>query len=266
MMSYTTPLINVIGAYAEADNVDGCNINEMIETARPKIFNFDYELFDEAYKPIIEQKFLAHYIDYEVAFDSIGRWHFYLQTKWREEVEFYNQLWKSALLEFNPLEDYNVTRESKRKIGSEGATTSEVTNKDTTDMNLVNSGSDSTKVEGTVKNKHTDAYSNTPENGLSGVENLTYLTDARFLSDDNATTDTSTTTLGSTQSNKGTVDSAGNAKGTNKFNSEDAYTEHVFGKLTGVSYSDLLKEFRSTFRNIDKEFIESLRDLFLYIF
>ena len=44
-------------------------------------------------------------------------------------------------------------------------------------------------------------------------------------------------------------------------NTED-YIERIVGKRSGVSYSNLLTEFRKTFLNIDAMVIEELKDLF----
>ena len=49
---------------------------------------------------------------------------------------------------------------------------------------------------------------------------------------------------------------------TSNVNTLGEYAEHVIGKMPGVSYSRLLKEFRETFLNIDAMILDDLRVCF----
>ena len=127
------------------------------------------------------------------------------------------------------------------------------------------------------------AYSDTPQNGLTGVTTLNYLTnatkntgsDSKTHNNDGSyeTKNTGTQTNDATQTgtvrndinntvrNTGTVsDSATGTK--NKDNVND-YLEHVKGKRGTDSYSKILQEYRKTFLNIDQMIINSLSDLFM---
>ena len=75
-------------------------------------------------------------------------------------MPYYNQLYKSELLEFNPMFDVDITRSSDR------TNTGKVTGTDT------------------GESKTTDLFSDTPQNGLRDVESGEYLTSANVNNND----------------------------------------------------------------------------------
>lgn len=86
-------------------------------------------------------------------------------------------------------------------------------------------------------------FSDTPQGGLVGVDNQTYLTDARKINTTNSSNESisgnSTDKSGSAY--KDTEQSSGNIDTT-----ED-YIETIVGKQNSENYSSLLMKFRETF-------------------
>ena len=145
-------------------------------------------------------------------------------------MPFYNQFYKSNLLEFNPFYDVDVKTTSKRE----------------TNGNTTTKSKDSTNVD----NDSTDRnlYSDTPQGSLKNVENETYLTNATKNISENKT------------------NSVSNSNTENNINNLDDYIENVVGKRGGESYSKMLLDFRKTFINVDMMIIEDLSDLFMNLY
>lgn len=225
-------------------------VNEIIEQARSSIFDFEYPIFDEAYKGVLERKILKHYYTREIGAESIGLWKLWLDTRMNEIMPYYNQLYKSALLEFNPLYDIDVSRKHSGSSSGEINENNTTTNSGNYSQNF--SGNENINSSGT----DWDKFSDTPQGGVSNIDNDTYLTNARKKTNNNETSNNTTNTTTNTTNNTET-----GTKGS-KANNTEEYLETVQGKQGSISSSKLLLEYRETFLNIDKMVIDSLSDLF----
>ena len=115
MSKYTTEVRYICETFSGLDESKGCfNINEIVQQSRSKIFSFDYPIFDETYRGVIETKILKHYYTREIGLETVGLWLHKLDVKMNEIMPYYNQLYKSCLLEFNPF--YNTDLTTKRDI------------------------------------------------------------------------------------------------------------------------------------------------------
>lgn len=111
MAKYTTSVRTICEFNAGYDGSVGYNdVNDVIEKARQKIFNFNYPIFDQSYKALLEAKILKHYYTREIGLETVGLWKLKLDTKMNEIMPYYNQLYESTLLEFNPLYDVELER------------------------------------------------------------------------------------------------------------------------------------------------------------
>lgn len=273
------------------------DIDTIITNAIPKIFTFTFPIFDENYRTVLEKKILKHFYTREICEETVGLWKLRLDTKLNEIMPYYNKLYRSELLEFNPLYTANLTRTKKTDYDSnrnenENIRDTSSSNRTTTNNGTVNNTtSNNGEVDttndskttgtgsGTSNNTSTDLYSDTPQGALSGVESNTYLTNARKVTDNgNTSSKTSNTnsstgkvessesgTNNTTTSDNGTDNSTGTygrIKGnTDALTSTEDYLECVIG-YEGVSPSDLLLKYRDTFLNIDMMVIEELEPLF----
>lgn len=95
------------------------------------MFDFQFPIFDESYRSVIETKILRHYYTREIGLETVGLWKLKLNTKLNEIMPYYNKLYKSELIEFNPLYDVELTRE--RKV--EGSGTKNTKNSENRDGN-----------------------------------------------------------------------------------------------------------------------------------
>lgn len=232
---YTTEVRFICESKSRLTESKGCdNVDEVLENSWNKIFTTNCTFFDETYRSVLCKKILKHYYLREIGAETVGVWELWMNTKLEEIMPYYNQLYKSALLEFDPLKDYSVERTHKRagtdlKVGS-------------TDSNENSSGNSSDN------STNRELYSDTPQGGLNGLESENYLTSARKNT--------------SEQSSTSSVTSKSGTNYTDSIHTTEDYTENVAGKVSGTSYSKMLNEFRETMLNIDMKVINEFEELF----
>lgn len=260
MSKYTTEVRFICENYAGLEHSEGYNsIADIISNSRTKVFDFDYPIFDESYRSILETKILKHFYLREICCETVGTWKYFLDTKMNEIMPYYNKLYNSELIEFNPLYDVDLTTDHNKEIKGTGSETNEFEENYSGDEETSTSSSSSTST--TNKNDHWDMYSDTPQGGLTNVRQEDYLTNARHITDDTtgSTATGSTTGSGETET---TSTRTGQAEKTRNLKDIEDYIQHVKGKSGSASYSKLLQEFRETFLNIDMMIINDLNDLF----
>lgn len=224
MSKYTTEVRFICESKADLLQSAGANnVDDVLRISWNKIFTTNCEFFDNTYKPLLCKKILKHYYTREIGFETEGLWELWMNRRLEEVMPYYNQLYKSAQLEFNPLYDTEYWREGNRD----------------NDGTSHGWGTTSNTDERTTR----DLYSDTPQGALNGVESETYLTNARKVTDDGL--------------NRGSFDNE------NETNTTEEYAEHVFGKMSGGNYSKMLNEYRTTLLNIDMQVIEEFSDLFM---
>lgn len=255
MSKYTTELRFICENAAGLTESEGYNnLNTILDAARPVIFDFDFPIFDESYRNVLENKILKHFYTREIGVETVGLWKLRLDTKMNEIMPYYNQLYSSALLEFNPLYDVDLTTdhqkvdngthsdnenlsetieksgnidvtENKNRQGEDHTTTRDTTTED----NEISSSGYQTVTDSTVHDKW-DMYSDTPQGGLNGVRTEEYLTNARHTTDSTAGSTTSTSNSESSEEDKsktsnGAIDNAHSEVDNNTSNNE--YSEDV---------------------------------------
>lgn len=147
LSNYTTEIRFICESLAGYDISQGYSkVDDIIKLAYPKIFDFDFPIFDEDYKETLCCKILRHYYTREICEEAYGLWKLRLETKMNEIMPYYNQLYLSEKLVFDPMKDTETT----------------------TEHHGTNSG----------ESVHRNLYSDTPQGSLEGVETETYLTTA----------------------------------------------------------------------------------------
>jgi hypothetical protein len=249
MSKYTTEVRFICENSAGLSESEGAdNVDNILNKCWNKVFNFDFPIFDENYRQVLCRKILKHYYTREIAHETVGRWKLALNAKLNEIMPYYNQLYKSELLEFNPFYDVDLTR-SREGSGTSNRTSNNTETNSGTSKN-VSSGS------GTINSDTLNRFSDTPQNSMDtqGIADSVPLTTVTKVNEDNTTTNESTDTLTRNDNKTGS--------GTENINNTDKYIETVKGKQGTENYSSLLKKFRETFLNIDMMIIEDCSDCF----
>ena len=223
MSKYTTEVrficesksgLKVSGGSGDVDNI--------IANSWNKIFTSKAPFFDEEYRSVLCQKILKHYYLREICCETVGIWTLWMNTRLEEIMPYYNQLYESAKIEFNPMHDVDLTREHKR-------TENEKSNGNLTSTN-------------NSTNNSKELYSDTPQGSITNLENSAYLTNATITENEtNSNSDSATT---------------------NNVNTTEDYIETITGKQGTENFSSLLNKFRETFLNIDMQVIDEFSDLF----
>lgn len=249
MSKYTTEVRFICENSAGLSESEGAdNVDSILDKCWNKVFNFDFPIFDENYRQVLCRKILKHYYTREIAHETVGRWKLALNAKLNEIMPYYNQLYKSELLEFNPFYDVDLTR-SREGSGTSNRTSNNTETNSGTSKN-VSSGS------GTSNTDTLNRFSDTPQNSMDtqGIADSVPLTTVTKVNEDNTTSNESTDTLTRNDNKTGS--------GTENINNTDKYIETVKGKQGTENYSSLLKKFRETFLNIDMMIIEDCSDCF----
>lgn len=275
MSKYTTEVRFICEHYAGMEESKGFDsVAQIIDTARNYVFSFQYPIFDENYRSVLETKILSHYYTREICCETVGRWKLFLMDRMNQIMPYYNELYKSQLLEFNPLNDvdYKVTR-NRTESGTNGETGSTTNNSNRT-ADVTGSGSNNISsanertTSGTENRNEWEYYSDTPQGGINGLEKLNYLTNATHDTVDNSTSGTDNTT-GSTEGSYSDTSktvagevASGTSKKDGTFSTTEEYVESIAGKRGASSYADMILKYRQTLINIDGMIIEELSDLF----
>ena len=255
MSKYTTEVRFICENLAGLDeSVGASHVDEVLAASWDKIFD-DFEIFEPEYKPVLCKKILKHYYTREIGFETFGLWKLKLNTKMQEIMPYYNQMYYTADLEYDPLHQIDYTKtvnDARTKTG----TTQDVSNRTRTTSESDNGTNIGSSTDG---NTRYDLFSNTPQGGLNGIDNNTYLTTAEKITD---------SATGSTRNEKrntksGTYGDSFSKAGSENKNDYGTRTEIITGKLGGESYSNLIKQYREAVLNVDMMIIEALSDLFI---
>lgn len=255
-----------------------------------------YPIFDENYRRNLNNKIIEHFYFREIGFETAELFKRYLNRTMNEIMPYYNQLYKSELISFNPL--YNVDKwetaetdfDGKQNYKGKSVLDSDFTshsNTDNTDnfSGAVNTVSNSSanaesKTNETQNEKH--VKSDTPQGLLSigNIESEVYASQAEFdytvknsttNTNENASTETTQTTnntdlFNSVTDSTANTDSVTNATSDTITDNFTKYARHVSGKSEGETYSEMLIKFRETFLNIDMLIINDLKTCFMMIY
>lgn len=216
--------------------------NQKIENALPLIFNFDFEIFDEAYRSVIETKLINAYYFKEIGFESYGEWHFRLQEFLQRRMPYYNRLYKSALVnDYNPFDDVGYKDTYTRSNNSNRDTNETGAHSDHSETDMESHTTNSGTTDGTSHNSdhsETGMESHTTDSGtMDGTTNKTGSKDSKDSGTENERTigqDTPQSTLNANEhyASGVTVDNKNHSNDVAETHSDDAKTH---GENTGKS-------------------------------
>lgn len=259
MSKYTTQLRFII----EMNSEEGFPISQRIEQATSKIFNFNYPIWSEDYRKILEKKILMHYFNKEIGLETVGLWKLYLEERLNLIMPYYNEMYLTTSNKYEWLVDVDVTEtyEGNKNISgnvkdnSNGEITDKGKDTTTSSLNETTTG-DNTK---TLKSLKSDL----PQANFQGLD---YGTE---LQEDNATyskEDTHNATSNSTLDKNNTTNSVTNSTTESESQTNDIFTRINKGLNGSRSKTQLNVEYRQSLINIDKMIIDELKDLFMMIY
>lgn len=119
-----------------------------------------YPIFDETYRRSLNDKIIDHYYVREIGAETAGLFARFVRRTMNEEMPYFNQLYESTLLKFDPLDEVDMVYTDEGENSSTGSAT------------------------GTNKAKNRNVFQDTPMSMLdtepSAVENLEYATNVTY--------------------------------------------------------------------------------------
>ena len=228
MSKYTTEVRFICETYAGMTESKGLSdVKSILATSAPKVFDFDFPIFDENYRLPLETKILRHYYTREISEETVGLWKLRLEDKLNLIMPYYNQLYKSELLKFNPLYDVDLIRDHKREnAGENNSTENRTTHVDNTQ------DSNGTRTD-TIHNERDETTDTTNKTTRKGTTNTTVnnVVDGT----DNTTRDNSVESTANTTGNATTNDSGKVEKNGTGWN---LYSDTPQGGIEGIEHAD----------------------------
>ena len=263
----------------------------------------DYPIYKEEYRSNLNDKIIEHFYFREIGVEVPQLFKKFLNRKMSEIMPYYNQLYKSADIEFNPLWNVELHETFSHSVKNTGLATTENNSETTNEVtNILTESNESTLSNTeTTQNNSTNTLSLT-ENNTNNSENLkvlsdtpqstlsdedikahVYATNTEHNKDSNTNNQSSTKTevidndVNNTLSSTSSVDITKNDKinGTNSQNETgkinqsneqiETYTKLTEGSSAGLPYSNAIKQWRSIMINIDMQIIEELEPLFIQL-
>lgn len=219
MSKYTTELRficeNLCG-YTDSQGLS--KVDEIISKSAPLIFDFDYPIFDDDYKIPLEKKIIKHYYLREIGFETVGIWKLKLNDKLNEIMPYFNQLYKSELLKFNPLIDVDVK------------TTSITAGKGNTDFTQADSKTTAeTETKKDVFSSAEHSAFDSSKTGSASGESASEGTSNGTLTNSSTSSNSSTFSSSSTSSNTGSTSDTSTV--TKKYSDKDDYSDTPQGSV-----------------------------------
>jgi hypothetical protein len=262
---------------------------QKIEKALPLIFDFDFDIFDEKYRSVIETKLLNAYYFRELGYETYGEWHFRLMEFLQRRMPYYNRLYKSALVnDYDPFDDvgykdtYTRSNNSNRDTNETGVHSdhaetdmeSHTTDSGTIDGTSHKAGNKDSKDSGT-ENDRTVAQ-DTPQQTLNAnehyasgitVDNKNHSNDVAETHSDDATTHGENTGKSDT-TGKSTTDSKGDTGLTQnqKFQNTEQYLFERHGRTGRFNVGQLIDSQRKNILDVDTKLVSEANELFLLVY
>jgi hypothetical protein len=256
MASYTMELREYIEMWSQDEEISN---RERIEKGRSKLFDFDYPLFDTNYKAVFETHFIRNFYRREIGFETEGLFKFQLESWLLINMPYFNKLFESELLKFDPLTNSKMENShtiTKGKDQTLDSTTDGTNNGATTNTTSGSVTDDNFNRQ--IDSKTPDGRLNLTANDGEGV--IEYANEIVENNENN--TSTSTGTTDGTSSNTSKVTGTANTTVTET----EEYVQNQLGKVGVQTYSKMLQEYRQSFLRIEKQIFKEMQELFMLVY
>lgn len=208
-------------------------LRTIVENGTP-IFDFPYDFYDESKRLQFEENFIRHFYFREIGCETIDRFKWYLADKMRVVFPYYNELFKSASIKYDVLDNYKLTEtytrivESNNKGGGVSSTVGRLTDEQKTET-------DESRTTNTTGNIVDDKLDETTETGKSTT------TSSETVDNDTTTTSTTNGTTKSTTESSGTKTTEGSGTNSNETTEKFLDTPQGAVDFSNAKYLTTLK-------------------------
>ena len=205
-------------------------LRTIYEDANFKLFDFDYEFYDNALKSNFERKFFEHYYFDEIGFPTIQKFKHMLKAKLNLIMPYYKQLYNIEVQSINV--DFLLQKDLKETF------VREIENSSNMNGNISSNGSNNSE--------NININSDTPQSKIDDIE--------KYMS--NASKDKAITSYN--DSNISSTDTSSNGYEKTEFTSK--------GNIGVTSMATLVEKWREILINIDEMILNDLQDLFMQVY
>lgn len=230
MSKYTTQVRWIVESLTP-DSAD-LTIDQRIAKAAPLIFNFNFPIFEESYRNILEHKILLHYYMREIGQETVALWKLTLNERLNLIMPYYNTLYTALQNKYKIMSDVDL---EELYLGSRDETGNFA---GTTNANASDNGSTSGQT----------MSSDFPQAAVVGSKDY-------YSGSTESTADSNNTTTSETKTDN-----------TNKITTDD---NHILTKtgMTGMrTRGQILADYTQDLFNIDLRVIRELNDLFFLLY
>lgn len=275
-------------------------IEDVIAAAEPKIFDFEYTLWEGCDIHEINRAILEHFYFREIGLETYGLWKTFLKRRIIERGPYWTKLYPTTVLNYEYLNDFEVKESLQRTTDSyevgENTRTSNEKNTRTTSENTNGSTTLNTTVAKTYEDKqngtenttthetanNSQIHSDFPQapigvNGdyassqdvQNGGNDVTITGGTNNTTNGTSSDKTTGTNTQSSESNGSITDTGNSSDNTHHSISKDGgenMTRTQVGRRGGKSPTELIVEYRAAILNIMPVIMEDLEDLFMQIY
>lgn len=230
MSKYTTQVRWLVESLTP-DSSD-LTIDQRIDKAAPLIFNFNFPIFEESYRAILEHKILLHYYMREIGQETVALWKLSLNERLNLIMPYYNTLYTALQNKYKIMSDVDL---EELYLGNRDETGNFA---GTTNANASDNGSTSGQT----------MSSDFPQAAVVGSKDY-------YSGSTESTADSNNTTTSETKTDN-----------TNKITTDD---NHILTKtgMTGMrTRGQILADYTQDLFNVDLRIIRELNDLFFLLY
>lgn len=219
-----------------------------------ELFDFNYEVDDPNFKMNLEQAITDYYWTYEIGFETPDLFKHKFQTTFTRIISYYNKLYNTTLLEYNPL----INSKMSEALEQLSQTTNTENNTSNTTLTGNTTSDNTTVTDQTTTDDGNTKNSDYPQQAIGSSD---------YLAAESTTTNTNqldaTNTSQTTASNTDESDTTDvrNATGQN----DTSYTKTIEG-LTGITYQELINLERQNILRLTAQIIDELKHCFILIY
>lgn len=273
MAMYTMELRVYIEKFSQFD--ENLTNDERIEVGREKLFDFDYPIFDENYRSVFETNFIREFYMREIGFETEELFKHRLKTWLNIHMPYWNEMYESELLEFNPLINSQMTvaheltkdkdKEDDRQINQTSKTAGEGSSNVSEDRNTTGERVDDSFTRRVRSDTPQSRLRLTSQDGRGVIEHASEIDEDKTNNKQNTRGQQSTN---ADVTEKSKVDS--NANQSDTLNSKENEVEHFTltksGKIGVQSYGKLLRDYRTSLIRIDAMIHNEMQELFMLVY
>ena len=231
----------------------------------------DYPIFDEAYRPILNQTIIDTYLMHEIGWVNVAVFKHFLNLRMSVIMRNkYNALYIAKAKEFNPLYTLDVYDEYTHSVTN--SSTGEVNSTSTgiNDTDITNDTTVNTDVTGKVDNDGLALASNYPSENMvnNDLTSNVYVNNGQKNTNSTSSTDRTdeeTSTTGNTKTTSSGIDKTTNSGNTT---TTESYNKHSYGSASDLSFAHAMTQFKDYCDkfDLDLQVINELKDLFINIY